>query len=90
MVRLPALVMVKVSPATAPAGKPIFTVKFIGFGEPSSVLSIMPSLLASFKMVTVGAVGATVSSVTGTVIGALTLPAGSVSFTIRLFRPSTR
>ena len=38
----------------------------------------------------VGAAGAVVSSVTGTVTGALTLPAGSVSLTIRLLDPSTK
>ena len=38
----------------------------------------------------VGAVGAVVSSVTATITGALTLPARSVSLTIRLLRPSDK
>ena len=85
MVGLPALIIVSVSPATALAGKPIFTRNVVA--PASSVLSITPSLLASFTIVTVGAVGATVSNVTGTVTGALVLPAKSVSLTIKLLRP---
>ena len=45
------------------------------------------SLVASCVSVAVRPVGAMVSSVTGTVAGALTLPAKSVSLTIKLLRP---
>ena len=71
------------SPALALVGKVILTPT----APTSSVLLIKPSLLISSVIVTVGAVGAMVSSVTGTVTGALVLPAKSVSLTIKLLRP---
>ena len=72
--------MVKVSPATAPAGKPIFTVNVAA--PPSSVLSIMPSLLASFTMVTVGADGAVESTLNASPLAVIVLPAASVALII--------
>ena len=77
---------VSVSPALALVGKVILTPT----APTSSVLLIKPSSFMSSVIVTIGAVGAMVSSVTGTVTGALTLPAGSVSLTIKLLRPWVR
>ena len=50
--------------------------------SPNTPLSLIGSRIAA------GAAGAVVSIVTGTVVGALVLPAGSVSVTDRLFKPS--
>ena len=55
-----------------------------------SLLLVPVSFTESAGNTPVGEFGAIVSSVTGTEIGAPTLPAESVAFTIKLFKPSAK